>query len=142
MDKYQNKGFTLIELLIAVAIVGILAGIAFPSYQDYVARSNRAEAQRELMLLANRMEQYFLDHRVYTTDMRLLGVAADPFITETGNYSIDASVDNDAETYTITATAQGGQATSDSSCRRLTINELGQRGGADASNNDSECWEQ
>ena len=55
----NTKGFTLIELMIAVAIVGILAGIAYPSYQDSVRKSRRADAQGALLGFANAMERYF-----------------------------------------------------------------------------------
>ena len=56
----HNLGFTLIELLITVAIIGILAGVAYPSYTDFIVRSNRTEAQRELLHLANLQEQIFV----------------------------------------------------------------------------------
>jgi len=132
MKKQRSShGFTLIELLITVAIIGILAGIAYPSYTDFVKRSNRAEAQRELLRLANLQEQFFVDSRSYTADMTDLGMA-DPYITETGNYSIDAVVVN--ATFTLTATAKSSQL-NDTGCLTLTINELGQK------NVDSGCWE-
>jgi type IV pilus assembly protein PilE len=63
-------GFTLIELVIAVAIVGILAAIAYPSYQGYVIRARRADAQGALVSLAAAMEIYFADNNTY--------VGADP----------------------------------------------------------------
>jgi type IV pilus assembly protein PilE len=53
----SNKGFTLIEVMIVVAIVGILAAVAYPSYQDHVRKSRRAEAQSALMGLAAAMER-------------------------------------------------------------------------------------
>ena len=55
---YQlNNGFTLIELLIAVAIVGILSAIAYPSYQQHVMKTKRAEAQAQLMELVLFLER-------------------------------------------------------------------------------------
>jgi len=58
-------GFTLIELVIAVAIVGILAAIAIPSYQSYIVRANRSAAQSAMLDLANREHRYFAANRLY-----------------------------------------------------------------------------
>lgn len=132
----KNLGFSLIELLISVAIIGILAGVAYPSYTDFVTRSNRAEAQRELMRLANLQEQVFVDTRAYAANMIGLGIATIAYTTETGNYVITVSAQT-ATTFTLTATAQSTQATNDSACSTITINNAGQQGGAS-----SHCWEQ
>jgi type IV pilus assembly protein PilE len=64
----HEKGFTLLELMITVAIIGILAGIALPSYSDYVRRSKFAEAVGNLADLRVKMEQYYADNRRYSTD--------------------------------------------------------------------------
>ncbi len=119
-------GFTLIELMITVAIVGILAAVAYPSYTSFVLSSNRSEGERELLRLANLQEEAFIDRRTYTTDMTDLGMTADPHLTEFGNYSIDAVIANGGSTFILTATAQGAQA-NDAGCTVLTVNEAGQK---------------
>ena len=65
MIANRSKGFTLIELMIVVAIIGLLARIAFPSYQDYVRRGKIGEATSELAAFRARMEQCFQDYRNY-----------------------------------------------------------------------------
>ncbi len=59
-------GFTLIELMITVAIVAILASVAYPSYQQYVIRSNRSEMEQFMLDVANREEEFLLNNRSYT----------------------------------------------------------------------------
>lgn len=63
--KHMQKGFTLVEIMIVVAIIGILASIAVPSYQDYVKKGKAAEATATLADLRIKMEQYYQDNRTY-----------------------------------------------------------------------------
>lgn len=63
--RTRQSGFTLIELMITVAIIGILAVIAYPSYQQYIIRGNRAAAQAAMMDIANREQQILLANRAY-----------------------------------------------------------------------------
>jgi type IV pilus assembly protein PilE len=127
------QGFTLIELLITVAIMGILASVAYPSYTDFVVRSNRAEAPRELVRLANLQEQLFVDSRAYTIVMGdLVGGTDAIYKTPSGNYKISATVVN--STFTLTAKAQGTQATNDNGCIEIKITDTGKK-------TPIACWE-
>lgn len=63
MDK--NKGFTLIELLIVIAIIGIISAVAYPSYQESVKSSRRADAQAALLGFSQAMERHFIGEGTY-----------------------------------------------------------------------------
>ena len=70
----HGVGFTLIELMIVVAIIGILAAVAYPSYQDHVRKGNRAAAQAFMMEVAQRQQNHLLNNRSYATSLSDLGL--------------------------------------------------------------------
>lgn len=101
-----QRGFTLIELMIVVVIIGVLASIAIPSYNDYVLRGKLTEAHTELATMRVKMEQFFQDTRDYSSACTAGTVATTP----TGKYFTYACT-LAANTYTVTATGVTAQGT-------------------------------
>ncbi len=95
----KSGGFTLIELLIAVAIVGILAAIALPAYNQYVVRGKLTEAYSNLLAMRTQSEQWFQDNRTY---------AGMPCSTTNARYFGYGCSNLSPTTYTITATGIAG----------------------------------
>jgi type IV pilus assembly protein PilE len=106
LSTRRLHGFTLTELMIVVAIVGVLASIAVPSYRSYVVRANRADAQKALLVMAQAMERYFVANNTYLvctpSCTPSVGNAQSPE-TGTAVYNITLSAAT-ATTYTLTAT--------------------------------------
>ena len=74
LKVHLSRGFSLMELMITVAIVGVLAAIAIPSYQSYVLKANRYEAISELLNIELTQERYYAEHHTYTDSFSDLGL--------------------------------------------------------------------
>ncbi|MFA6178093.1 MAG: type IV pilin protein [Candidatus Methylopumilus sp.] len=103
-NQFRSKGFTLIELMIVVAIIGILAAIALPSYRDYVLRGYLVDATSALSATRAQMEQYFQDNRTYVAVAGFPSPCANTFTA--GKFSVACS-NVTAVSYTVTATGTG-----------------------------------
>lgn len=126
MKLYIKKysGFTLIELMIVIAIIGILAAIALPGYQDSVRKTRRAAVQADLVEISSYMERHFTESNSYTgATIAASGVTSD-------YYTVTPTIT--ALTYTLTAAATGSQ-TSDTGCLSLTLTHTGVKAPA-------ACW--
>lgn len=114
-----SAGFTLIELMCTVAVAGVLSSIAYPSYQNVVHKTRRADAHVALLQLQMAQERYRADNRSYGSLADLRVAAHSP----QRHYTLEV-VSNSAHGYELRASAQGAQ-TSDRACRHLSLGVAG-----------------
>ena len=134
----KSRGFTLIELLITVAIVGILAAIALPSYREQVQKSQRTDGKAALLTAAVQMQRYFTERNTFAT--ATLGAppaGVYPTASEKGYYTI-ALPTLTATTYVLTAAPTGVQA--GDPCGTFTLTEQGGKSITGGTKPAAECW--
>ena len=144
----NQKAFTLIELMVAVAIVGILAGIAYPTFQDSVMKSRRANVKGVLLGLANAMERHYTEKSSYQgaagsksspVDTGTAWIYTIP--TETASFYTVTISQATASTYTLNAVPTGVQV--NDKCGTLTITHTGVKCPSDnatCASHTAGCW--
>ena len=146
MKQPLQNGFTLIELMIVVAIVGILAAIAIPSYQESMRQSRRADGKAALMGLANAMERYFTVNNKYTS-AGTVGTPPNTGVPASTVYTVDSGTAQyytititaaDASSYTLQAEPKTGSAQADDKCGNLTLTSTGVKN--QSAGTLAECW--
>ena len=124
LHKARETGFTLIEVMIVVAIIGILAAIAYPSYQSFITKSNRRAAQAFMLEVSSRQQRYLLDARSYAGSMDELQMNIPADVSKHYDITTEPS-GTKPPGFTVTAVPQGPQATRDAQCGTLTIDQIG-----------------
>ena len=113
----RQSGFSLIEIVVAIAVVGILASIAYPTYTSSVRKTRRAEAEAQLVNWAQQLERYFSANATY--------VGGDVGAPSPKGYTLTAT-NVTATGYTLQATRKESQ--SDDQCGNLTFTSTGVKG--------------
>ena len=118
----RSRGVTLIELMVVVVVVGILTGIAYPSYRQQVIRANRTDAKAALLQKAGDLEKCYTRWHAYNSG----NCTVQTTDTSLAQYNIAPKAGMTATTYVLEATPKGGQV-DDKVCGTLSIDQVGRQ---------------
>lgn len=133
-SKKQMGGFTLIEMMIVVAIIAIISAVAYPSYQESVRKTNRADAMDTILSTAHRLERCYTSFGSYNN----AGCTVPATVTSTKGY-YEIEVDTDASTYTLTAEPVAGTPQEkDTKCTSFVLTNTGKKTATGSASD--KCW--
>ena len=131
----RTHGFTLIELMIVIVVVGILAAIAFPSYENYVLRAGRTDAKSSLLNHAQALDRCFTQLNTYVESTAANTCPVIPATSAEGRYTLARTDPNAATAYTLEARPTGRQ-DRDTRCTLFRLTHTGVRTSAP----NTDCW--
>lgn len=139
MSNRNTAGFTLVELMIVVAIIGIIAAIAYPSYRNNVMATHRANAQADLMTLAQWLERKYLQQNYSYQDGGSVPTLPQTRSPEDGTkmYDLTVTTPNKNE-FELKAVPVGAQ--TDDQCGTLTLNQAGAKTATKGGSIVNGCW--
>ncbi|MEO8001789.1 MAG: type IV pilin protein [Arenimonas sp.] len=138
----SQRGFSLLELMIVVAIIGILAAIAIPSYENSVVKTNRKAMTGCMLEAAQFMERFYTTNLAYNVTTGGVANAMPALSCRTDlvtSYTMTLSVMT-ATTYTVRATPIGRQLSKDTLCGVLTVDQTGAKTESGTAATATECW--
>lgn len=152
LNRYkQSTGFTLLELMVVIAIIGILAAVAYPSYLGQLQQSRRSDAKIILMEIINRQEVFKSNYGVYTTVViapsgcagAACGLNLASANGKEGYYAVTAAAGptgSIASSVTLTAARIAGAAqANDAACASFTLTSTGVKG-VTGTASVADCW--
>ena len=135
----RRRGFTLVEIMVAVAVIGVIAAIAVPSYLRYVTDARRTDATVFLIEAAGEQVRRRAETNRYADDLTGLGYPNATMLTPAGHYRVSVvPASTTASTFELVAEpVAGGPQAGDAACPDLRINSTGRRWSSSGS---GECW--
>ncbi len=128
-----SQGLTLIELMITVVILGIIAAVAVPSYNQYLQNARRSDARLALLRISNEMEKFYSNNLRYPDSLGQLGVSS---VSPDGYYDLSYTSTGNATGYSLTAAAKSDESQAkDTYCATFTLDSSGEEGGTH-----DDCW--